>query len=90
MLIEICYICQREGVQTCGNCDSLKVEVGVVKILWNGYLAKEVEVCWCQKCDCVWLRMGGDDRRKFICAECCQRALEVPSEKQGRANSAAA
>ena len=71
-----CFFCSAEMAPECPNCLSGHVRFGVLEFLWNGFLAKRVDLAWCHSCDLVWL-VGADGHRIHICPECRERLLAV-------------
>lgn len=82
-----CAICGKEVSRQCVSCGSGHVVLGTLEFVWNGFLAKRVEVCWCARCDEVWF-VGFDGERQPICHECRDRALAVAIPEQVRSDAA--
>jgi hypothetical protein len=74
-MIEKCRACGESSEEECVHCGSA-IDVGELEVMFNGYLAVAMDVCLCQGCDGVWLRMGGENRL-FVCSKCRQKALTV-------------
>jgi hypothetical protein len=84
-----CMCCGVEVAAECPGCESNHTRAGVLEFVWNGYLAKRVEVGWCHKCDLVWLE-NGDGSRVPICSGCRERLLAVDVTEPRPAIAAAA
>lgn len=76
-----CYCCGQDvdAVQ-CGHCGSEHVRTGVLEFVWNGFVAKRVEVGWCHKCDLVWL-VDYEGNNHPVCRDCRERLLSVQSSE---------
>ena len=83
-----CFFCTQEVPEDCPRCWSGHTRIGTVEIVWNGYLARKVEVAWCYTCDMVWF-VGADGNRTYVCADCQRRLLEVPQKPAEAATTAA-
>jgi hypothetical protein len=75
-MMEQCHTCGKFDEEQCGRCESTAIESGTVEIIYNGYLAKSLEVFLCGTCDGVWLRTSADERI-FVCSQCRHKALSV-------------
>lgn len=75
-----CFCCGAEVPGDCPSCWSGHVRVGSLEFIWNGFVAKRVEVAWCRLCDAVWF-VGPDGKRTNLCKECRERLLAVHSEQ---------
>jgi hypothetical protein len=71
-----CFFCSTEVPEECPQCWSGHVRVGTLEFVWNGYVAKRVDVAWCHNCDAVWV-VGADGQRVYVCRDCRARALAV-------------
>jgi hypothetical protein len=71
-----CYCCGREvDPIRCARCASGHAQIATLEFIWNGYLAKRVEVGWCPKCDFVWIVDG--EGTHPVCRDCRERLLRV-------------
>jgi len=77
-MMEKCKVCGESAEEECLRCGSA-IDVGHMGVMFNGYLAVEMDVCLCEGCDGCWLRMGGMNR-VFICSKCRKKALRVEIE----------
>jgi hypothetical protein len=62
----------------CARCASGHARIGTLEFVWNGYVAKRVEVGWCPKCDFVWL--VDQEGTHPVCRDCRDRLLRVPGD----------
>lgn len=84
-----CFCCGAEVPEDCPNCWSGHVRVGQATILWNGFVAKVIDVAWCQSCDEYWF-VSADGKRTNVCRDCRERLLAVDQPQAELADRAAA
>lgn len=76
-----CIFCGVEVAAECPGCEGKHTREGTLEFIWNGYLAKKVEVGWCHTCDLVWIE-SGDGSRIPVCSGCHNRLLAVDVAEQ--------
>lgn len=74
-----CSLCGAAMPEDCPNCWSGHVRIGTLEFVWNGYVAKRVDVAWCHACDAAWL-IEMDGKRQDVCRDCRARAIAVRLE----------
>lgn len=76
-----CFCCGQDvDVVECAHCGSGHTKTGVLEFVWNGFVAKRVEVNWCPKCDFVQL-VDYDGHNHPVCRDCRERLLSVHADE---------